>query len=116
LHHVKRGEQVVIEETSTWLKKWVDDTVGDQLAILDGHESAPSFDRRVRAAVVLAGTTPKPTPRASRRPTRPMAPGRGERTSPSGGRFNSGIVVPGDPIMLVVKYRRDGPWARGSGF
>ena len=25
---------MVIEETSTWLKKWVDDTVGDQLAIL----------------------------------------------------------------------------------
>jgi hypothetical protein len=86
------------------------------IAILDGHERAPSFDRRVRAAVVLAGTKPKPTPRASRRPTRPMAPRRGERTSPSGGRFNSGIVVPGDPIMLVVKYRRDGPWARGSGF
>ena len=86
------------------------------IAVLDGSESGPSFDRRVRAAVALAGMKPKPTPGASRRPTRPTAPRRGERTSSSGGRFNSGIVVPGDPIMLVVKYRRDGPWARGSGF
>ena len=37
------------------------------------------------------------------------------RRSPAQSSFRSGvgIVVPGDPIFLVVKFRRDGPWARG---
>jgi hypothetical protein len=31
---------VVIEETSTWLKQWVDDTVGDQVAVLGRRRPA----------------------------------------------------------------------------
>ena len=32
------------------------------------------------------------------------------------GTVNAGIVVPGEAIFLVVKNRRDGPWARESEF
>jgi hypothetical protein len=35
------------------------------------------------------------------------------RRPPAQSSFRSGIAVPGDPIFLVVKFRRDGPWARG---
>jgi hypothetical protein len=60
LHHVKRGEQVVIEETSTWLKKWVDDTVGDQLAILGPPQAGERRTKGRGVALYLLDITPAP--------------------------------------------------------
>ena len=60
-------------------------------------ETAPSPPSTVR---------PRPTPRRRRpRVRRPLA-----RSSFQG---VVGIAAPGDPILLVVKFRRDGPWSHG---
>ena len=61
----------------------------------------------LETASSLPGTTKaKPTRRRPRAHVR-------RPSAQSSFRSGVGIAMPGDPIFLVVKFRRDGPWARG---
>jgi hypothetical protein len=53
-----------------------------------------------------SATRTKPAPRRARPQGRRVPARRPFRTA-------VGIVLSGDPIYPVVKFRRDGPWARG---
>jgi hypothetical protein len=63
----------------------------------------------VRAAAPQADMKPKP-----RRASRAAGSGRNRRTTPAAPRFKRGPMPGGEPIVLVVKYRRDGPWSHGT--
>ena len=58
---------MVIEETSTWLKDWVDDTVGDQLAILGPPQAGERRTKGRGVALYLLDVTPTAPPNGARR-------------------------------------------------
>ena len=58
---------MVIEETSTWLKKWVDETVGDQLAILGPPQAGERRTKGRGVALYLLDIIPAPPPNGVRR-------------------------------------------------
>jgi hypothetical protein len=68
-------------------------------------EPAPS-EVEVAFATAPPLTRTKPAPRSARPHTRRVPARPPFRTA-------VGIVLSGDPIYTVVKFRRDGPWARG---
>jgi hypothetical protein len=59
--------QVVIEETSTWLKQWVDDTVGDQLAVLGPPQAGERRTKGRGVALYLLDITPAAPPQGTAR-------------------------------------------------
>jgi hypothetical protein len=103
----------------------------DDVTMLDGPGAAASPDY---LAAAQGGAKPKGGARDSHRSGRasrsPRPSGhitgtfarsdaaRGIRIAPASDArrtaVNCGFVVPGEPITLVVKHRRDGPWARGT--